>query len=517
MKKIITHALIVMTMAILGTQTNSIDQSINKRMVVNQAKKAYKIDNNDYEYPFDVENKFKGVNDKYETQSPLDDTEAEIYNIYVDGRKEKVNATTQTRSEDSLSLCSSSDDSHENNDTFETATDVYKVSNVVGLKENHSTLGGTISQKTSGWGPWKKTYIDKDFYRYDVVVTGTLEIGLEKIPSGCDYDLRLYRMANTKYASSKNMDFDVYDYISASAGNKDEHLKINVAPGTYFAVVYSFKDQTWNNDQSYRIWFEQQLDEERDETYYDIMQGRNNGDICAIWTSDYKPLGYNPLNLSSNNAKIELENYDKSPFIKSLAESNEDKDIMYSCFYVWDLGLRASLYYVFNSLLETLNDNFEEFKTLSNVSMVLTDVGFGLAAYGVETSIVSFFDASNVISSIGLAISVTSYVVSLASEIVANMINTIYSIDKMEFHKFLINACAGLEVGSGTSDREVVMVKFRYHIDTSGTKYLNCIPRYKDYGNNLYNKGFIACFDDNSPMTGTIKGFKTYAQIKENL
>ncbi len=513
MKKIIRQILFATVIAVLGTQTNGIPQSTNQRIVTNQVKRAYNIKNDDYEYPLDKENKFKGVNDKYETQSPLDDTEAEIYNVYSDGRKEKVNTAANIEKDKSLSLCST-DDSNDNNDSFETATDVFKVTNIVGLKENHSSLGGIISQKTSGWGPWKKTYIDKDFYRYDVVVTGTLEIGLEKIPSGCDYDLRLYRMANSNYASSKEMEFDSYDYISALSGNQDEHLKINVTPGTYYAVVYSYKDQTWNNNQSYSIWFEQRLDETRKDTYYDINQGRKNGDICAMWISDYKPLGYNPLSLTSDNAKIDIKNFDKSPFISSLSKNNEDKDIMYSCFYVWDLGLRASLYYVLNSILECLNKNFESYKTLSNVSTFLTDVGYGLSACGLSVSIASYVDVGGFMSSLGLVVSIGSYVVSLASLIVSRLINKIYSIDKMEFHNFLINACAGLEVGSGTSDKEVVMLKFRYHIDTGLHNYLNCIPRYKDYGKNLYNKGFITCFDDASPITGTIKSCKTYEEIK---
>ncbi len=516
MKRTIKFNLGLAMVSILCTQTNAISLSTNQKLITNQVKRAYNIKTDDYDYPLDKENKFKGVNDKYETQSPLDDTEAEIYNVYIDGRREKVNTVERIKENASYSLCSSND-SNDNNDSFETATNVFTVTDNVGLKKNHTSLSGIISQKTSGWGPWKKTYIDKDFFRYDVVVTGTLEIGVENIPSGCDYDLRVYRMANTKYASSKEKDFGSYTYISSSGDNKDEHLKINVMPGTYYAVVYSFNDLTWNNNQSYRIWFEQQLNEKRDDIYYDIRQGRKNGDICAMWISDYKPLGYNPLTMSTDSAKIEIENYKTSPFIYSLSENNKDKDIMYACFYVWDLGLRASLYYVLNSFLECLNNNFEKYKTLSNVSTILTHVGYGFSACGLAVTIASFLDASKEISAIGLGISIGSYVVSLASEIVCALINNAYSIDKMEFHNFLINACAGLEVGQGTSNQEVVMLKFRYHIDNGSTKYLNCIPRYKDYGKNLYNKGFISCFDDQSPMTGTIKSCKTYEQIKENL
>ncbi len=516
MKRMVRHILAVMIMSVLCTQTNEINQSTNQKLITNQVKKAYNIKTDDYAYPLDKENKFKGVNDKYETQSPLDDTEAEIYNVYCDGRREKVNTAERIKENAALSLCSSSN-SNDNNDGFETATNVFTVTNNVGLKENYSLLDGIISQKTSGWGPWKKTYIDKDFYRYDVVVTGTLEIGVENIPSGCDYDLRVYRMENSNYASSKEMDFAVYTYISASGGNKDEHIKVDATPGTYYAVVYSYNDQTWNNTQSYSIWFEQLLDESRSNIYYDINLGRKNGDVCAMWISDYKPLGYNPLTMSTGSAKIELENYKTSPFIYSLSENNKDKDIMYACFYIWDLGLRASLYYVLNSFLECLNNNFEKYKTLTNVSTALTEAGFIFSACGLSVSIASYLVASSFLSSLGLAISIGSYVVSLASLIVCRLINKTYSIDKMEFHNFLINACAGLEVSSGTSDKEVVTLKFRYHIDTGSSQYLNCIPRYKDYGKNLYSKGFINCFDDQSPITGTIKSCKTYEEIKEKL
>ena len=89
-------------------------------------------------------------------------------------------------------------------------------------------------------------------------------------------------MTNDTSTSYENMNFDSNYLISAKGGNTDERIFVdNVTPGTYYAVVYSYKDATWNNDSSYSLSFEQVLNQDRDEAYYDIKKEEKKRKIFA--------------------------------------------------------------------------------------------------------------------------------------------------------------------------------------------------------------------------------------------
>lgn len=475
--------------------------------------------NDDFDYQFDVNGDFTGNSDRYETKNAADDSEALIYNTYRDGRTEKLNYQIQNNVNSLVTL--SSDDQYENNDSFEHATSVYEVGNYSGVKENYSSLSATISQKSSGWGPWKKTYIDKDFYRYDVVVTGTLEVNLKNIPSGCDYDLRLYRMANTKYSSNLEMDFGAYDYSSALSGNKDEQIKISVTPGTYYAAVFAYHDETWNDNARYTLSFEQILDENRENLYYDI-RSKKKEDVCALWISDYKPLGYVPMMSQLFNSKIKIENFSTYPFISSLYNNNVQNDIMYECLYVWDLGMRATIYSIMSELIDSFENDFSDYKTFSSVSTRLTDVGLVLSVGSVAVTVFQFAElaasVTAMLSGLGFVITIASAAVSVASKVVGKMMETTYSIQKMELEKYLLNARGSFEISADSTDNEVIMLKSRYHfLKESGNYYVDCSPRINNYGTNKYGKTYIDCFDDFSPVSGTVHGCKSFEELKETM
>ncbi len=519
MKKAFVFLNVCCLLSLFSNQTKMIDAQINQKIARNKINKKAAIKIDDYEYVFDVENKFKGNGDKYEKQSPLDDSEAEIYNVYVDGTREKVNSSENLK-DNKIEICSSGD-SAENNDTFETATVVYKVNNSIGLLETHTTISGTINQKTSGWGPWKKTYIDKDFYCYDVCVTGYLELDLTNIPSGCDYDLRLYKLSNTLNTSYEELSFDNYYAISNKGGSVDEHLEVRVTPGTYYVVVYSFGDKTWDDNHYYTLSFEQREDTNRTDNYYDISAGRKNGDLFALWTSNYKPLGITPTTISDSNARVNFTNHKKYPFIHNLCEVYENKDILYAKLYVWDLGLRAAIYAVLNEILNTVV-SYDKWKDESQKKFTakLSADGLRLSIDGLTLSILTTVLTGAVaaaLSVVGIAVAVMGVLVSLASFVSCFILTSPFDISKANLREYLINAKAGFEVGRGTSDQEVVMLRYRYHLGHDGTYYLDYSPVYRNSDSNLYNKYYIQGQDDESRFTGSITSSNKYDDLKEFL
>ncbi len=503
-------------LSFFSNQTNPINLNINRKFRIQQISDEAGIKEDDYEYPFDAENKFKGESDRYETRSPLNDSEAEIFDIYEDGRREKVNSASNS----GIETYSSTDDKYENNDTFENATIVYKVNNSIGMVENTSSLSGTISQKTSGWGPWKKTYIDKDFYCYDAVVIGTLEVTLTNIPSGCDYDLRLYRLSNGLNTSYEELSFDSYVKISNKGGNSDEHLSLNVTPGTFYVCVYAFQDATWDNDHSYTLTFEQVEDDSSANRYYNITEGRKKGDLCAIWTSGYKPLGITPTTLSNSNAQVNFDNYNKYPFIHNFYDVYHDQDITYQKIYVWDLTLRIAIYTVLNEILNSVEeyDAWKDEKQ-QTFNIAIDSTGLGLTIGGIAVSKLTKLALKTAIASalgvVGIVIDVASVIVSLVSLISCYVMTSPFDIKKSQLREYLINAKAALEVGRGTSDQEVVVLTYRYHFGKSGKHFIDYSPVYKANESNLYNRTYIDKLDDGSRFTGTIEGMSDYGEIME--
>ncbi len=518
MKKSLSVVALGILLSFFSNQTKPIDSSINQRFLANRISEETCLKEDNYNYPFDDGNHFKGENDRYETRSPLEDSEAEIYDIYKDGRRDKVNFGLNSSTSSDIATYASTDDKNENNDTFKDATIVYKVNNSIGMIKSTSSIPATISQKTSGWGPWKKTYIDKDFYCYDVVVTGTLELTLTNIPSGCDYDLRLYRLSNSLTTSYEDLVFGSYLFISKNGGNADEHIKIDVTPGTFYACVYAYNDATFDNDHPYTLTFEQVEDDSSPNRFYNITEGRKNGDLCAIWTSGYKPLGITPMTISDSDAQVEFNNYNKYPFIHNLYDVYHDQDITYSKIYVWDLGLRAAIYTVLNEILNAIV-NYDAWKdnAQSTFNILINKAGLRLSIDGLMISILEeVLEASvaSVLGPLGIAVGIISVLVSLASYIACFTLTSPFNIKKCQLREYLINAKAALEVGRGTSDQEVVVLTYRYHL---GKYFIDYSPVYKANESNLYNSTLIYETDDGSRFTGTIESFNDYEEIMEDI
>lgn len=410
-------------------------------------------------------------------------------------------------------------DQKENNDSFSEASAIYKAgSDANGVYWHSVTVYATISKKSKGW-LIKDYYIDKDFYSFDMVSVGTLTIDLTEIPSTCDYDLRVYKLSNSPSTSYEELDFNNPSHIYAQSKSggigQNEHIQIsNATPGTYYIVVYSYQDNYFDNDNPYKLVVQEQVNNKRANTYYNISEGRALGHKFALWKSDYNPLGINIFSKNNENARISFSNYNKYPMIKHLSDNyTNGVNCNYAVMYVWDLDTRRYLYSYFNAILQSLNgkffDNYGNEININEDKDEIFDIVYN--SIGVAVSISGIVGCA--VPIIGWAASGASLAMSIYS-LAKSCIKNHFVITKRQFRDYLINIVAALEVGTGSNNSEVIMIKFQYrsYIE-NGVRYLDWSPILDLSNGNRYNKNTINWQIDGSGTDGTIRGFSTQSDI----
>lgn len=416
-------------------------------------------------------------------------------------------------------------DCFEDNDSFSNATNIYHAGqDKTGVYIHSVWCQATISQKKSGWWLWEKTYIDKDFYSFDMVSTGTLEVTLSNIPTNCDYDLRLFKLEDSPNANCNDLSFDNYIGLSASL-KSTETIKINATPGTYYACVYSFQDKTFDNDNPYTIKFEESVNTSRKGSYYNINTGRNNGDVGAVWLSDYKPLGYSPVTIRNSNSKKKVTNYDTYPYIKGLADTYNSKEsyINYAVLYVWDIETRATISALAEALVKVIDSQTDwDSSVEKNVNISMNTTSLFLTIGGIVISCIPFLNvAASVVTSLeilGYAVNIESLGMSLASFIMCFQSGSNFISSKKDLLSYLISVQQTFSVGKGSNNNEVKMMRYRYRFESENSNlYLNWSPFYVSSDYNFYNDDYIRFQNDHSTIDGTTKGFKSYDDIKSIL
>jgi hypothetical protein len=107
-------------------------------------------------------------------------------------------------------------DSHEPNNTFSTATEIY--------------LGSPVTDSNIHIAD------DEDYYEFEIVAGDTLNVLLYGIPTNCNYDIKLYNSQHSCMATS------------AHAGASSELISLEVpTSGTYYVKVYSVSGFSTNN------------------------------------------------------------------------------------------------------------------------------------------------------------------------------------------------------------------------------------------------------------------------------
>lgn len=471
----------------------------------------------DYVYELDSGNKYSDhKSDDFETSNYAEQSR-NYYSVSEDPNGNVLSETSNTNQE-SISTVAFNDQK-ENNDSFAEASAIYKAgTDVNGVYWHSVTVHATISQKSEGW-LWKKYYIDKDFYSFDMVSVGTLTIDLTQVPSNCDYDLRVYKLSNTGTTSYEELDFNnpshIYAQSKAGGVGQNEHIQIaNATPGTFYIVVYSYQDNYFDNDNPYKLVVQEQVNTQRANTFYTISSGRSSGQKFALWKSDYNPLGINALSTTNDNARIAFSNYDKYPMIRHLSDKyTNGTNCNYAVMYVWDLEVRRSLHSFYSALLQSLNGKFfdgygneinhDENKE-ETFDIVYNSVGFAVSIAGV---VGCFFPV------VGWVASGVSFFMSFYS-LVKSCNKKHFLITKRQFRDYLINIVAALEVGTGSNNNEVVMVKFQYRSYVeNGVRYLDWSPILDLSNGNRYNKDTISWQIDGSGIDGTVRGFATQSDI----
>lgn len=471
----------------------------------------------EYVYELDSENKYSDhKSDDFETSNYAEQSR-DYYSVSEDSNGNVVSETSNTNQE-SISMVAFNDQK-ENNDSFAEASAIYKAgTDVNGVYWHSVTVHATISQKSEGW-LWKKYYIDKDFYSFDMVSVGTLTIDLTQVPSNCDYDLRVYKLSNTKSTSYEELDFNnpshIYAQSKTGGVGQNEHIQItNATPGTFYIVVYSYQDNYFDNDNPYKLVVQEQVNTQRADTFYTISSGRSSGQKFALWKSDYNPLGVSPVSSTDEEARLHFLNYDKYPMIRHLSDKyTNGTNCNYAVMYVWDLEIKRYLHSFYSAILQSLNSQFfdnygneinlaenekKEFEIQYRKAGIVVAVG---KAVGLVAPPIGWF-----FTGVGIFLSVYA----LLQTYTQNRI----LITKRQFRDYLINIVSALEVGAGSSNEEVVMVKFQYrsYVENRG-RYLDWSPMLDLSNGNLYNKDTINWQIDGSGMDGTVKGFATHSDI----
>ncbi len=431
---------------------NALSKQIQKEMALNH--QSENKDDSSFQYEFDTEGRFSNSeSDEFEIAS------------FAEGFKSGEKIETQNGEIASIkeenfngdNLSAAFTDNNENNDSFMTATPAYSVgTNDGGIYKHWVWCHATISQKTEGMLWWKKTYIDKDFYSFDVVTVGTLKVTLSDIPSNCDYDLRLYKIEDKLECNYSYCDFNSPIASSAKGIGFEEEMSISVKPGTYYACVYSYKDKYFDNDNPYTLTFEECVDNSRYGSYYSIDAGRNTGDLGAVWCSDYKPLGITPAIISGENSQVGLSNSSTYPYIKHLIDKySSDEKITYAVIYVWDVELRALIRSSLQLILEKVYERGETYFNAFNI--IWNGVGLLLPIAGTIIGTISFANIASLAVLSG-AISAVSLSMGFVSTMMSYTMGYEFETSKNDLINYLINAISAFEVGKGSNNKEVVML-----------------------------------------------------------
>lgn len=365
----------------------------------------------------------------------------------------------------------------------------------------------------------EKTYIDKDFYSFDVACIGTLDIYLTEIPAKCDYDIRLYKLEDSFGATTAMLNFNNYVAISCNSSNEDEKISCYVTPGTYYVCVYSYKDATYDNDIPYKLTFDEKVDATRKNASYYIDTGRYD-DIGALWISDYKPLGLSPITMSNRQAKCQFSNYETYPYIRHLADNYELTSINYAVLFVWNLSARAYIYsYIQNMLNLLLNYSSWANESISSFNVVLNKTSFGINVGGyligeISEAVISK-TASDLLNFLGFQINIAGFGLSLISFITSCSLENEFQISRKDLIEYLVNLKAAFEIGKGSSEDQTIMLKFRYHF--SDKKYIDWSPRYELGDSNMHNEDYISYQISGSGINGSTYGISKVEDLNKYL
>ena len=188
--------------------------------------------------------------------------------------------------------------------------------------------------------------------------------------------------------------------------------------------------------------------------------------LCAL-PSDSKPSGITPITISNDSARERIPTYYQCPMINRLGEIyGESNDRNYAVVYVWDAATRSSIYGVVSEMINQIytldwNDNSSQSVSvgLSGARLAITVASIGVAL--VSTSLVGGAAgiAIDLLNLAGIELGAASLALSIGSLVASFVLGPSVNTNKINLINYLINLKAAFEIGVGSNDNEIIMIK----------------------------------------------------------
>lgn len=406
------------------------------------------------------------------------------------------------------------EDQYETNNSFSAATRLnYQPS---GIPTNINTsINATLHRITWLWGLIKRG-VDEDYYRFDLFGNANVNISLTNIPSGCDYDIKLFKFDNIRYAQED----DISQIASSANGsNYSESISTTLQPGTYYIWIYSYNDEC--NDSVYYNLSVSCNYTAQNETISNLRF--NKGAKAAIWISDYDPCGIQPL---SQMSKVEVGVRSYGPEIISLSFENpytnyftNSDGVEHAVLYIWNVDFRndirdtLGLYY--NQLANQINTNQ---RIIANIEYSEAIVGGVSVIAGIIITVFLESNPATAIASIALAITPALFgAVAEAMFPDGNWITT-----KTDLLNYISNLRTALETSSQTSDNEVVRIVTKYKYSSYSYPATSVTSYYFDFtpsvqSDYLYEDDIISAWNEHTVVNGKVYGIRDCTDMNHAL
>lgn len=412
------------------------------------------------------------------------------------------------------------EDEYENNNSFLEATNL--TNNTNKNLDYSIRINATLHRNEWLWGLIKRD-IDEDYYRFDILGNANVSIDLTNIPYDVDYDLELYKYENIRYADKNDISFLKR---STYVKNYDEHISVELEPGTYYLRVYPYGDSSFDAQNKYSLLLNVKMLGES----VSISNMRfNKGAKGAIWVSDYDPFGIKPYS-TMENPEVGVVAYDTSgtsliplnvemyqnPFFTYM---RENKNIPHTTLYIWDETWRKDIYDFLNKYEKVLTEEVNAKNELKAQWDRISEItGIYSTALGLTLSLFDLGTGFSVGSSIfGTLLAEGPSIISHA------MHPEIYSTtqDKLLEHiRYLKNS---FERSLNPELNEVIKVSSFYNIETEEPLFLvqwnyhcNFNPKYDQNGYSTMNDN-INYYSEETIFNGKTYPLRNYNDMHNAL
>lgn len=327
--------------------------------------------------------------DRFETHNPIEGVDFVFTRYDYEGNELPSNLGDEC-ADDSVQLTAATDN-YEDNDSLDSAYG-WNTSFYYGVGASstwHAAISGTINRK-QGWF-WNQ-WTDRDFYLFFTEGKGEVNVELSSIPANCDYDLNLYYIPNTTFATV-NSAVKVKSSTRLQSQSSQEYISytFNEAVAIY-VEVFSKNDATWDENDQYNL----------DVRFYandyahqgkSIQEAKASGALGCLWVADWKPEGIAPCFANSiEGAETSLSRY--NPMVQA-AYNCTTKPLTYGKLYLWDDGLKSAIHDIAEESMQSVAQCINEPSYANQrLDIILSGVQllFSIAGFVINSISLNFID-----------------------------------------------------------------------------------------------------------------------------